>query len=899
MDKHMTKNASGVQSKAWGKHLPWLLALLLVGMALAGGNTVFGNSPFCVAAIAAVTGVGNALAVTIGALLGSLHHGGILPMVIAGVFLLRGAWTLWMTAGSMSAASPASHSTADPSPSGKSTKHTLRHSRTQGWLIPENRPKTITASHVQYVPHIGNKDPSSTTPPGRAKTIVFGEGNGSLFLWANQNLFREGILLRMAISALGAFLAGAWGLIAGHFQPIDLWGMLFSTLLSPVCTYLLYAAHDRHMRTSPMREVGILFSLALICRSLSGITLPLIGVDLGQSAALTAAILTGSSFGVSRGAMVGLSCGLFLTPAYVPAYAIAGAVTGALSGSFTLFFGRGYSRAIGLLAGSIAGIAWCLYSAGLSGLSGLAPELLIVSAIFLPFFSYDGCKLPAHWCGVLPDTRRTEQAALSETAYRGREKKLTDLGENLRSIGEMLTGVSEKLIRPTRWEMQEMAEGCFAVYCDRCKERCMEKNPHAWQEMMGQFAHSLLEDGGVCGRDVPPGLAAKCMVMGRVLDEINATAAKRLGERRQGDRLRVTAEDYTYMGKLLGESARLEAETSIVDKELTARLSRMLSEGELAAGSVRVYGNRYKRIFVHDIDLTGTRMGGEEIAALFGKAIGMPLSTPTFSLDGELLSMELHTRHCAHCICGRCSVSAEQAEAVRNGNRTDANGMDANGMDANSIGVNDTEVDSDGDSKAIDYRSGDTISAFVGDGKQYMLLSDGMGTGRMAALTSGMVSAFLTRMLTSGATLETALKMLNSVLRASGTECAATLDLCEIDLLTMEVCFIKSGAAPSFILRGGSLFRLQSKTVPIGILRALDAEKICFSLEPGDTIILLSDGIARSFEECPWLLELLTTNVDLQKGNVQAAAETIVREAACHGAIDDITAGVVLVESEG
>lgn len=859
MDKHMTKTGSGVQPKAWMKHLVWLLALAVIGLALTGGKAVFGNYPFGVAAAAAGSGAGTALAVTIGALLGSTTHGGVLPIVTTGVFLVRAVLTLWLT--------------EDRWRTGE--KPFLRHSRTKGWTLPRSQStsKNNTDPHIQYVPHPGNKDPVDRHQGTR--TTLMGEGWSSLLTWANDNLFREQIPLRMALSAMAAFLAGAWGLVMGHFQPIDLWGMFVSTLLSPVCTYLLYAAHDRRMRTSPMREPAILFSLALLCRSLSGITLPLVGVDLGEAAALTAAILTGSSFGVSRGAMVGLSCGLFLSPTHVPAYALAGAVTGALSSAFTLLLGRGYSRALGLLAGVVSAVAWCLYSGGLSGLSGLAPEILIVSAVLLPFFSYDGCNLPAHWCGVLPDTRRTEQAALAETAFRGREKKLSHLGDGLRSIGEMLTGVSEKLVKPGKRELQDLAEGCFAVYCERCSQHCAEKDPAAWQEMIGRFAKALTEDGGVCGQDVPPMFAAKCMVMGRVLDEINATAARRMGERRQGDRLRVAAEDYTHMGKLLRESARLEEETSRVDKELTAHLSRMLSCNDFAAGSVTVYGNRYKRIFVHDIDLTGTRMGGEEIAALFGKAVGMPLSAPSFSLDGELLSMELHTRHCAHCLCGRCTCSAQ---ALRRGQpEPEINAMDGD---------------------VIDCDSGDTVSAFVGDGKQYMLLSDGMGTGRMAALTSGMVSAFLTRMLTAGATLETALKMLNSVLRASCTECAATIDLCEIDLVTMEVCFIKSGAAPSFILRDGSLFRLQSKTVPIGILRALDAEKIRFSLEPGDIIIMLSDGIARSFEECPWLLDLLTTNEDLQKGNVQAASETIVKEAARHGAIDDITAGVVLVESE-
>lgn len=888
MDKHMTKAETKRQPK-W-RHLAWHLALALVGLILAGGKTVFGNAPFGVATVAAASGAGTALAVTIGALIGSLRHGGILPVLLPAVFLLRAGLTLWLTEDLWRTSAG---------------ENKLRHSRSRGWIrrkstdtpFPMHMDRMDTQdpqrtqcrytdpqhSHMpldpplQRVPNPGNKDPVGESG-STSRTVVFGGELGSLFRFAGEKLFHEQITLRMAISALASFLAGAWGLVAGHFQPIDLWGMLFSTLLSPLCTYLLYAAHDRRMRTSSLRETGILALLALVCRSLSGVTLPLIGFDLGEGAALTAAVLTGSSFGVSRGALVGLAGGLFLTPDLLPAFLIAGAVTGALSGSWNMVLGRGYCRALGLLAGSVSAVAWCLYSGGLGALAELAPEILIVSAVFLPFFAYDGCRLPSHWCGVIPDTRRSEQAAMAEVALRGREKKLSDLGTGLHSLGEMLTGVSEKLGKPGKREMQDLAEGCFAVYCDRCAERhrCREEEYRGWQEMLTRFAQALAEDGGVCGRDVPATYASRCMVMGRVLDEINATVARRMSERRRGDRLRVAAEDYTHMGRLLRESAKLEEETSQVDKTLTAQLTKMLSTADFAAGSVTAYGTRYKRIFVHDIDLSGTRMGGEEITALFGKVVGMPLSPPTFSLDGELLSMELHTRHCAHCTCGRCSLSAEELRQPSH------------------AGSEDDAIDID----AIDLRSGDTIRAFVGDGRQYMLLSDGMGTGRMAALTSGMAAAFLTQMLTAGATLETALKMLNSVLRAGCDECATTIDLCEIDLVTMEVCFVKSGAAPSFVLRDGSLFRLQSKTVPIGILRALDAERIRFTVQPGDVIVMLSDGIARSFEECPWLLDLLTTNEDLRCGNVQTAAETIVREAARHGAIDDITAGVVRVVGE-
>ena len=199
---------------------------------------------------------------------------------------------------------------------------------------------------------------------------------------------------------------------------------------------------------------------------------------------------------------------------------------------------------------------------------------------------------------------------------------------------------------------------------------------------------------------------------------------------------------------------------------------------------------------------------------------------------------------------------------------------------------------SDSEPEAV---SGDVVTDFEADGRYYMILSDGMGSGKEAALTSGMAVSLLERLIRSGAELETALKMLNQIIRSTERECSATVDIAEIDLATGEARFVKSGAAPSFVLRDGSIFRLQSKTVPLGILRALDAEMIRFDVQPGDTVVMISDGAARSYEEAPWLLDLMSSDEVVLSGNERMAAMTVVSEAAMRGSRDDITCGIMRI----
>ena len=108
---------------------------------------------------------------------------------------------------------------------------------------------------------------------------------------------------------------------------------------------------------------------------------------------------------------------------------------------------------------------------------------------------------------------------------------------------------------------------------------------------------------------------------------------------------------------------------------------------------------------------------------------------------------------------------------------------------------------------------------------------------------------------------------------------------------------MKSGAAPSFVIRDGRLFRLCSKTVPIGILRALDAEMIRFTLEKGDIIVMLSDGVTENFEDSAWLCDMLSTRAVTDSSPTEIAQRIV---AAARAGVDpaqrdDVSAAVMKI----
>jgi stage II sporulation protein E len=173
-------------------------------------------------------------------------------------------------------------------------------------------------------------------------------------------------------------------------------------------------------------------------------------------------------------------------------------------------------------------------------------------------------------------------------------------------------------------------------------------------------------------------------------------------------------------------------------------------------------------------------------------------------------------------------------------------------------------------------------------GYDYAFLCDGMGSGNRAALTSALAATVLSRFLRAGNPADTSLRILNGVLAARGqreSEASTTVDLLEIDRVSGEAVLFKCGAAPTYLLRGGMTTRFFSRTAPIGILEALDAEKLCFDLEAGDVLVQGSDGVTHGEEECLWLSDMLITRWE---GDAEKFARLVLNRAEEEG-MDDLS----------
>lgn len=147
--------------------------------------------------------------------------------------------------------------------------------------------------------------------------------------------------------------------------------------------------------------------------------------------------------------------------------------------------------------------------------------------------------------------------------------------------------------------------------------------------------------------------------------------------------------------------------------------------------------------------------------------------------------------------------------------------------------------------KGGDVMSGDSFSTVeLGNGTFAVALSDGMGNGERARMESSAALNILEQLLQSGMDEKLAIKSVNSVLLLrSPEEMYATVDMALIDEYTAETTFMKIGSTPSFIKRGQEVIQVSASNLPIGIIKDIEVDLVTVQLQPGDVLIMMTDGI--------------------------------------------------------
>ena len=681
----------------------------------------------------------------------------------------------------------------------------------------------------------------------------------------NDVLFRETILLRMCTAILGGFLTAIYEALASGLDESSLLFGLSMIILPPLLVFIFSGCFSSGFTVEKLFEsqadilsfsgkgerekynimffqmssLALLFFVSLALREVS-----IFGISFSYLFAAVITLLVAKRFGALRALATGFVTTLGISGTLSVSFALAGLAAGVMFG-----FGTGYA----LIAGGVALAAWSAYSSSLTGFLSTLPEYVIAASISLPLLKRIEKEVKEEVV-TAPDKTSEDMVGTMALAYQNRysgsldalEMALTSLSSIIRGYLRCGTGLL------THGEYRCAVISVAERYCRECSgaSLCSKEGIRPCIKNADKIAAKLACGEKITGGDVNTDTEF-CQLADEIAESISREVALREEESYRLGGSDCVADEYELIARLINSARASDEAERAVDDSLTDTLGELFREHGFENGTIRVFGERRRHFILAGEDADGSKIASKELRRDIEAALGVKLATPEYFRRDKMVLME----------CGiRRAFSVEIATAALAGKSGEI--------------------------------SGDSIAAFEsGDDRFFALISDGMGSGEVARETSEFVTKFMRPSLGIGAAKETVLHMLNHAIRNQKEECSATVDLFELDLLTGEAVFIKSGAAPSYVKRESSIFRIRSQTAPIGLLSSIDTEKIKVEVRPGDYVIMLSDGIADSMEDAPWLLVMLG---EPAKKNPKEYAEAILEEAKKNAKTGDDMSVVVI-----
>ena len=664
----------------------------------------------------------------------------------------------------------------------------------------------------------------------------------------------EGILLRVSVSVIGGFILSVYKILLSGFGKAEILYSLFMILATPVLSFvfaLLFESGFSHRdvlqrlryvvalrgcdKSERVRRCAFFSSLLAVCflLSLSLKSFELFGISLCYIFTSALALLASKKSGALIGGAIAFFSALALSPIHAAAFALLALSAGALFGIGLPYALIGGGAVLSLFAG---------FSEGVSGFLTVFPEYVIGTALCYPLL------------------KKLKTDAPSEDAVTGREG-IKDM------VGTMALAYQSRYQGRVADLDRAFSEAAKAILAGKRKEDNIYQSVYDAVRAEISYAAVLLgvniseEDLSDLAKMVAAG--EDYCNYGERLSSIfgGAQYAKEIGERLilTARNIRDTNGGEAYFSEALSIASGVlkaalredEIERGVDHKE-EERLSEILTRSGLDGGVLCALGERQRHLIIAGFDPSGTVITDPIIKRSLEELSVRPFGNQEYYRRGNLVLMECTARP---------KLALEHAAS---------------------------SYSYEGDV------SGDSV-AFVSsrDGRAYAVLSDGMGTGSAAKEASELVTGLFSALGNGGIPAAQALHLINSIIRARGGEISATVDLFELDAMCGEACFLKCGAAVSYVKRGSSIFRIRSRSAPIGLLSLPDAERVGVEIRDGDIIVMLSDGINPTADDAPWLLDLLSR---AESEDLKALADSVIATARSRAtARDDMTAVVLRI----
>jgi stage II sporulation protein E len=622
----------------------------------------------------------------------------------------------------------------------------------------------------------------------------------------NGRIFSESVVTKTAVAAIMAFTETGMHLAsAGITQESALTAVATLTVL-PMLTLVFstyYAKPVGSRLLSGIYELSLtaLFTVTVYCAR----NFPLSIVSADTLLAVFFTLCVAKHGGTARAGIIGFLLGYTVSPAYFLPYVLLG-VSAALTFTFGSFSAVGIAMAVASVSAVLIGSYTALYYT--------VPDLIISSAAASPIIRYsllpEGFPYPfndSSKSSPLTDAQRVVYAGVSTCGA------LRATSDGLRSISSELSEIHTETDDRSH-PQPEITERICSEFCEKCSmcPICLESYGELTREAIGKLVRATVESGGELTDNIPKHLSQHCIklrelsdfviaVIDSYSDKYSRSVAPAIGNPPFSALI-----SYTSCADILSSLAESSEKELIFDKEKESAAASVLHKAGISFGYAAVIGATRKKLYLYGADHKKVQHALKDILPPLSKAFGCRMECTEIPTDDSLPIIFIPAR----------KLTAESAVVSL--------------------------------SKEGEQVCGDVALSFSdNDGNFYALLSDGMGSGKSALRSSSMTAALMKNLMLGRVSAPLAIRLTGEVLSMECDECFSTVDLMKLDLVSGKTTVTKSYACASYVLRGGCVYRCDSSSMPIGITNAAAPFETEFILNEGDTVIMLSDGIA----DCP------------------------------------------------
>lgn len=597
---------------------------------------------------------------------------------------------------------------------------------------------------------------------------------------------------------------------------------------------------------SPSRRAGLLVLLSTLLMALVPLYLYK-DISLGRCLAVLAVLSAAWQGGVTTAAIVGISMGtaMDLTASGIPLYTMAYALSGLAAGLC-----RGKRRLTSALAYVLVNGTAVLWAWDRELPLSILYEVFLASIAFLLIPERPMRRLGV-WLspGVSGPTDLRAQKLI--------QQKLESTAQAFRTLGDSLRSA----FRPPQNDndVATVFDRAASRVCRNCSLRgkCWKQDYTSTFNALNDATAAMVDRGKAEAADFPRHFSDRCLhfpnFLSAVNEELTALFYRRQYNARVQESRTAVCRQYAQLSDLLSSAA--------------AEMSRELTP-----------------------DSVGDRRLRQKVAEL-----GLDVRAAVFRDGRGLLRVEVEGPGCA--ALSRPGRVADLSQLLGAPLRVEQTGE-------NALSLLQQEPLMAVAGVAAQRKSGETVSGDAGtyfkrtDGKLYVLLCDGMGSGPDANRESSLAVRLMEQFLQAGVQARQALSTLSSALALRGEDSGGftTVDLLQLDLFTGEGELFKMGAAPTYIKKGTSVQRLTGASLPAGLGEG-DAsllDQFTLRLSPGDTVLMVSDGIGGTGDD-GWIKEKLA---QFDGASPKDLARDLITKSP-QEATDDRTALVIRIEKRG